>query len=163
MRTHLWKGFLLIAVAGMACGRSSGNTGGNPPVDGQSETAQSQIPADKFLSSENPGRWKEQKGEHEILVSEGRIFSVGKDRFRELKVVVPLQGNAQHYLEAGLVLDHSLKKELDKVAFLPGKPTYEFKLKVPAATPYASFVVIKCNQHDMWLKRVEPLPKKSGE
>lgn len=154
------SGFLLLCTLLSACG-GSGKSGGQA-----SETAEpvtSQLPADKFLTADNPGRWKEQKADHDILVSEGRVYTSGKDKIRELNIVVPLQGNIQHYLEAGLVLDHTLKKELDKVSFLPGKPTYEFKLKLPATTPYASFIVIKCNQHDMWLKRIEPLPKKKDE
>lgn len=140
-----------------ACSRSQNSSDPNQP--GTTAPANSQIPADAYFTPENPGKWKGRAPEHAIYVRDGRIYSQGKKKLRELIVNVPLEGDERHYLEAGIAMDHSLKKEFDKVSFAPKSPQYSFKLVVPADSRNAIYVVIKCNQHDMWLKRVEPLPQ----
>lgn len=153
---RLRKSFFVLWMAAIACG---GSKSGSSTSEPQIEAPPSQIPGDKFLSYENPGRWGEQKADHQILVKTARVYTMGKQKLRELSIVIPLEGNSSHYIEAALALDHSLKKEIDKIQFAPGKPAYDLKLTVPAENPHAIFIVIKCNLHDMWLKRVEPLPK----
>jgi hypothetical protein len=150
---------VLCTLMLLACSKG-GNSGGNTATPQTAGENPSQIPPEVFLTSENPGRWKDRKDEHDILVREVRVYTVGKEKLRELQITVSLQGTDRHYLEAALVLDHSLKKELAKISFERMKPGYDFKLSIPADNPNAVFVVIKCNQHDMWLKRLEPLPKK---
>lgn len=150
------------AIALLAhCSRSQNNSDPNQP--GVTAPATSQIPADAYFTPENPGKWKDRAPEHEISVRDGRVYSVGKKKLRELIVNVPLEGDERHYLEAGIAMDHSLKKEFDKVSFAPKSPKYSFKLTVPADSPNAVFVIIKCNQHDMWLRRVEPLAKPDSD
>lgn len=138
------------------CNRSQNNNDPNQP--GSTAPATSQIPADAYFTPENPGKWKERAPEHVIDVRDGRIYSQGKQKLRELIIHVPLEGDDRHYLEVAIAMDHSLKKEYDKVTFAPKTAKFEFKLTVPGDSPNAVFVIIKCNQHDMWLKRVEPLP-----
>lgn len=157
--------FLICVSLVAACGgSSSGSNSGNVATGTPGEIV-SQVPAEKFFTAQNPGRWKERKDEHELLVREVRTYYVGKQKLREIEITVPMEGTPQHYLEAGLILDNSLKKEFSKISFELGKPKYSFKLSAPADEPNVIYAVIKCNQHDMWLKRVEPLPKKkdSGE
>lgn len=143
------------------CGKSGSSDGSAGTASGS--VAASQLPAENYHTSENPGKWKEREPEHRIQVTEGRVFTEGKKKIRELSVFVSLQGDPQHYLEAGLIMDNALKKEFAKVNFKPGTPQYEFKLQLPADEPNAAYVIVKCNQHDMWLKRVEPLKKKNDD
>ncbi len=153
---------LLLTLLG-SCNKSGGGQAGSQTDDGKPVPAQ--VSPETYFSAENPGKWKERANEHEMVIREGRIHYSGTTRLRELVVTVPLAGDNRHYLEAGVAMDHALKKELDKVSFKPGTPQYDFKLNIPADSPYASYIVIKCNQHDMWIKRVEPLPikKESGD
>jgi hypothetical protein len=153
-RYLLLVGVLLVLLH---CSRAQNNSDSNQP--GSPAAVTSLIPADAYFTPENPGKWKDRVAEHEILVREGRVYSQGKKQLRELLVRVPLEGDDRHYLEAAVAMDHSLKREFDKVSFAPRTAKYEFKLTVPADSPNAIYVVIKCNQHDMWLARVEPLPK----
>lgn len=156
------NGLILLSFTALllaACSKTRSANDGLAGTGGRETEPKAQILPEVFFSSENPGQWKERAPEHDMLIREGKIHYSGKTRLRELIVTVPLQGDARHYLEAGLVMDHSLKKELDKVSFKSASPKYDFSLNVPADSPNAVFVVIKCNQHDMWMKRVEPLPQ----
>ena len=152
---------LITGLLLSACGRSGNNEGSAGA--GTASTPTSQIPAENYHTSENPGKWKEREPEHRINVTEVRVFAEGKKKIREINVFVSLQGDPQHYLEAGLVMDSAIKKEFDKKTFKPGTPHYEFKLQLPADEPNAAYVVVKCNQHDMWLKRIEPLKKSTDD
>ncbi|AFM14723.1 hypothetical protein [Turneriella parva] len=148
---------IAAALLTSMCGKSGGTDGSSGTATASAPA--SQVPAENYHTSENPGKWKEREPEHRIQVSESRVFTEGKKKIRELSVFVSLQGDPQHYLEAGVIMDSALQKEFAKVTFKPGTPQYVFKLQLPADEPNAAYVIVKCNQHDMWLKRVEPLPR----
>lgn len=152
---------IAAALLTSMCGKSGGTDGSSGTATGSAPA--SQVPAENYHTSENPGKWKEREPEHRIQVSELRVYSEGKKKIREIGVFVSMQPDGTHYIEAGLVMDHALKKEFEKISFKPGGTDYNFKLHLPADEPNAAYVIIKCNQHDMWLKRIEPLKKKTDD
>ena len=105
----------------------------------------------QFYTAAKPGPWANQSADHDVEITITRD-SEGKT----IHVYIPFAAKKEqrHYVESILILD-SKGKELQKKSFLKGRgsdkgATFNF----PENFNEPVFVVLKCNLHDMWEKKV---------
>lgn len=105
----------------------------------------------RFFSKNNPGKWKKLSNTHspkfEIKIEDDKKI---------IHAYTTLKGkiNPVHYIETIILADHTLK-ELDKKRFIKGKQSSVAKFTLAKEYKSYVFLISKCNQHDMWITRVD--------
>ena len=104
----------------------------------------------KFLSTSKPGKWEKQAEDH----VPDYIIKTDKEN-KIIKVKVPFNGSIAplHYVEAIILTDHN-HKEIQKETFPRGNKIAETEFFLPLDYRSTVYIVIKCNLHDMWEKKV---------
>ena len=103
-----------------------------------------------IYNKDNAGKWNEEADDHIPIV---KINT--DDEHKTISVKIPLKGKTipLHYIEAIILTDHN-KRELQKKVFPRGNRSAAGVFKLPLEYRSFVFVIVKCNLHDMWEKRV---------
>ncbi len=148
---------LLVLLA--ACSKSGSSTSENRDVTISKTGAVTlndprvMTPDQKFLSLASPGAWDKQKSDH---VPIAQVRETGRNQF-EVLVSVPFEGEAAHYTENIILLNHRMQ-ELQKADFQRGNRTASAKFSFTRRPEDRYFVIAKCSMHDTWQAEVV-LPK----
>ena len=96
------------------------------------------------------GKWENEANDHVP-----QVRTTVESDLRVLIVDVPLDGTSipLHYIEAIILTDHN-KRELQKVTFTKGNRRAAARFTLQADHRSFVYVIVKCNLHDMWEKRV---------
>ena len=128
----------LMALLFLACKDSGGDHGAS-------------VPAQKFYSADEPGKWEAQVQDHD---PECRI--VRDDRGRrllEVSVKFGRRADPGHYVEV-ITLLNGKGKVIGTHSFERGEIA-QAGFEIPDKTPFPLTVVSKCNRHDMWKKEIK--------
>lgn len=155
MKSSLCAVLLLLA----ACSKSGSSTSENREVTISKTGAvtlndpQSMQPEQKFLSLASPGPWDKQKSDH---IPFAQVRETGRNQF-EVQVTMPFEGEASHYTENIILLNHRMQ-ELNKADFKRGNKSASAKFTFTRKPEDRYFVIAKCSMHDTWQTEVL-LPK----
>jgi desulfoferrodoxin (superoxide reductase-like protein) len=105
----------------------------------------------RFHSTEEPGHWKEQTVDHEMDVT---VAKSGDRKTINVKIPFAEQREKRHYAETIVILDMNMK-EIRKISFDRKRPSGRASFDFPADSTGFVYVVMKCNLHDMWKKKVD--------
>jgi len=137
---------MLLANAFFYCGKGSGSS-----AESQSALTNKTINAEEsqiYFSAANPGKWKDYKQDHELLVN------VSKDgETRLVTIEVPFKPDTDHYIEVIVLVDEQ-NREIAKQRFERGEKAVA-TFSIPPNTKGGIFAVAKCNLHDMWKTKVD--------
>jgi desulfoferrodoxin (superoxide reductase-like protein) len=105
----------------------------------------------RFHSAANPGHWEAQAIDHELDVTVTKSI----DR-KTINVKIPFaeQREKRHYAETIVILDMNMK-EIRKISFDRKRPSGRASFDFPADYTGSVYVIMKCNLHDMWKKKVD--------
>ena len=102
----------------------------------------------EYFTKANPGKW------HDLPQDHAPNVNIFRDK-KNINIVVtpPFEGNPTHYIEPILLTDYQVK-ELQKKSFPKGSTATNTIFKLPLETKGEFYVILKCNQHDMWYEKI---------
>jgi len=102
-----------------------------------------------YYSASNRGKWSDLDLEHDPAVNVSKT-----PKQVNISVTAPFTSRPDHYTEMILLTDYSLK-EIEKHSY---KKTDQEQIKTTFSLPKGAhgeyYVMLKCNLHDMWYKKI---------